>query len=109
MKKISDVQIITDSKGVPTFAVIPWAEYQRLCRANDLQEIPKVPVDNTTTLPLDVTRRIAASGEHRLKVLREWRGITQSELGARANVTSQYISAIESRAHNMGQRVAQKL
>ena len=48
-------------------------------------------------------------GEPALKVLREWRGLSQVALGDKAKVPAQYISQIERGARNLGKVTARKL
>jgi hypothetical protein len=108
----SDVQVIRDaSTGAPAFAVVPWADYQRLTAPRD-EDAALIAAGeaarNDETFPEDVARRLVA-GEAPLKVIREWRGMTQSQLGGKSRVPSQYISQIERRARHMGRAVARRL
>ena len=54
-------------------------------------------------------KRHVTAGTSRLKVLREWRELSQSALARRCNVNSQYISALEKSRRNIGKQVAKKL
>jgi hypothetical protein len=107
-----DIQIIRDSRtGAPAFAVMPWADYERLSGGGDDDASLIAAADaarGDTTFPEDIARRLVA-GEVPLKVFREWRKLTQSELGGKSRVPSQYISQLERRARNMGKSVAKKL
>ena len=58
--------------------------------------------------PAEVARRLIV-GEPALKVLREWRGLSQVALGDKAKVPAQYISQIERGARNLGKVTARKL
>ncbi len=105
------VQIVKDAAGHPVAAVIPWEEYERL-RAGGDEDAQLIAAAERhrgeERFPEEVARRLAA-GEVGLKVIREWRGLTQAELGERANVPPQYISQIERDDRNMGLKTAAKL
>jgi DNA-binding XRE family transcriptional regulator len=110
----SGVQVITDvATGNPAFAVVPWADYQRLAAASD-ETAMLIAAGNAArgdeTFPEDVARRIV-SGEVPLKVIREWRNLTQAQLAEASDVAAQYISQIERRAggRTLGKEVARKL
>jgi DNA-binding XRE family transcriptional regulator len=60
------------------------------------------------SFPAEVAKRLIA-GEPALKVLREWRGLSQARLGEKAGVPAQYISQIERAARNLGKATARKL
>jgi DNA-binding XRE family transcriptional regulator len=105
------VQIIRDAKGEAAFAVVPWNEYERL-RTGDSEDAQLIKLGsaarNEESFPASVAKRLVA-GEMPLKVIREWRGLTQSELGRKSGVAAQYISQMERGARNMGRKVAAKL
>lgn len=108
---MSKVQIIHDDKGKAAFAIVPWREYERL-RAG-LDEDARLialaaPHRGEERFPAEVAKRLIA-GEPALKVLREWRGLSQAQLGAKAKVPAQYISQIERAARNLGKATARKL
>jgi DNA-binding XRE family transcriptional regulator len=105
------IQIIRDAKGEAAFAVMPWPEYERLHEAGNKDARLIALADaarDDERFPADVASRLVA-GEATLKVIREWRGLTQGALGERAGVATQYISQIERRARNMGKKTAAKL
>jgi DNA-binding XRE family transcriptional regulator len=105
------IQIIRDAKGEAVFAVVPWNEYERL-RAGDSEDAQLIKLANAArgeeSFPASVAKRLVA-GESPLKAIREWRGLTQSELGKKSGVAVQYISQMERGARNMGRKVAGKL
>jgi DNA-binding XRE family transcriptional regulator len=105
------IQIIRDAKGEAAFAVVPWSEYERL-RAGDSEDAQLIKLGNAArgeeSFPASVAKRLVA-GEPPLKVLREWRALTQAELGKKSGVATQYISQMERGARNMGRKVAAKL
>lgn len=106
-----NVQILKDKKGRPTHAVIPFAEYERL-RAGSTEDIALIAAGEAArgeeTYPADVAGRLAA-GEVPLKVIREWRGLSQRELSAKSGVAAQYISQIERGTRDAGRKVAARL
>ena len=59
-------------------------------------------------LPTEVRKQLIP-GVSRLKVLREWRELSQSALARQSNVNSQYISTLERSRRNVGKHVAKKL
>ena len=112
MEKRNDkVQIITDSKGVPVFAVVPWSDYERL-RSDGSEDAALIAAGNAARgeerFPAAVAKRLV-KGEPPLKVIREWRGLTQQELSNKSDVANQYISQLERGVRNMGRAVAKKL
>jgi transcriptional regulator with XRE-family HTH domain len=108
---MSKVQIIRDERNEPAYAVVPWAEYKSLKegRSEEAALIERAnAARNDEKFPASVARRLVA-GEIPLKAIREWRGLSQSELGKLAGVAPQYISQIERGARNMGMETARKL
>ncbi len=105
------VQIIRDAKGEAAFAVVPWNEYERL-RAGESEDAQLIKLGNAArgeeSFPAAVAKRLVA-GEPPLRVIREWRGLTQNDLGKKSGVATQYISQMERGARNMGRKVAAKL
>jgi DNA-binding XRE family transcriptional regulator len=110
-KTHSNVQIIKDAVGKPVAAVLPWAEYERL-KADSDETAALIAAGEAArgdyTFPSDIAKRLAR-GESPLKVLREWRDLTQAQLGANADVAPVYISQLERGTRNMGRAVAKKL
>ena len=108
MKKI---QIIRNDRNEPAYAVVPWADYEALTagRSEDAALIARAAAARgDETFPNEVAKRLA-KGDVPLKVFREWRGLSQSELGKKSGVASQYISQIERGARGIGKDVARKL
>ncbi|WP_421878399.1 helix-turn-helix transcriptional regulator [Pacificispira sp.] len=113
---MAKVQIIHDADGRPAFAVIPIDEYRAAfgdpdpagTAATDEELFDAAMAERSTgeeTVPFDVLRRMT-DGEAPLKVLREWRGLTQADLAAAIGVTPNYISQIE---RGTGKRLSRKL
>ena len=108
---MSKVQIIRDEKNEPAYAVLPWAEYKNLTDGHreDAALIERaIAARNDDKFPAAIARRLVA-GEVPLKVIREWRGLPQRQLGELADVAPQYISQIERGARNLGAEAARKL
>ena len=111
-KRLGNVQVIMDAKGDPAFAVVPWAAYRRLATsaaedAEDSATLESALADDQR-FPLEVAERIA-SGENVLKVIREWRGLTQAELAKRTGRAKQYISQLETGNRAIGRKTARVL
>lgn len=107
------VQILRDRGGDPAFAVVPWADYQRLIAGDDEDAALIAAADaarNDESFPDAVARRLL-NGEAPLKVIREWRGMTQEALSKKTDVPAQYLSQLERRAggRNVGRKTAAKL
>lgn len=111
---MAKIQMIKSDAGRPAYAVLPWADYVRLAIAAgaDPEDLALIAMAEAArdedTFPADVAKRLAA-GENVLKTLREWRGLTQEELGAKADMSKQYISQIETGRREIGMKVAKKL
>jgi DNA-binding XRE family transcriptional regulator len=96
-----NVQIITNH-NIPAFAVVPFDEWQHLqARLEDLEDISearilsgKIVSGEDETFPDSFVERLL-SGEHPLKVWREYRGLTIAALAAICNVSAPAVSQIE--------------
>ncbi len=82
--------------GKPIYALVPIEEYERLLRAaEDLADLAvHEAVKDQETVPAALVYRIM-DGEHRVRVWREHRGLSQEALARRAGVTQAYLSSIE--------------
>jgi|SRR5438876_8820040 len=87
-------------------AILPRKEYEALLtKAAEADEdagtarlvarARREVAEGAPLIPMDVAERIAA-GEHPIRALREWRGMTQMELSYRTNIGQGYISDLES-------------
>jgi len=94
-------QIIRDAGGEPAFAVLPIAEYERLLDAADealsVRAFDAYKAARSETFPEEVAERLLA-GEHPVRVFREYRGLTQTQLAEVAGLKQAYVSQIEARA-----------
>lgn len=97
-----NVHILEDD-GKPAFAVLPYAEYERLLalaeEATDAQAlgefVERYRCGEEETVPVAVVDRLLA-GESPLRVWREHRHITAAQLAATVGVTPAHISKLES-------------
>ncbi len=93
-------QVIFDGSGQPAFAVIPWREYEHLAGEDaeallsDEALYDLAEAANEESFPLDVVKRLLA-GENPIRVYRNHRGITQTELATKAGINAVYLSQIE--------------
>ena len=104
---------IIEQNGEPAFVVIPWHEWQRIeavleDRA-DAAAIQDCLDDPTEGFPEDVVRAIAVERRNPLRVLREYRGLTQAALAGAAGTSAVYLSQIERGARNPGHKTLHRL
>jgi len=97
------VQFKKTGKG--EVAILPRKEYEALvAKANEADEdagtarlvarARKEIAEGATVVPLDVVNRIA-DGENPVRVIREWRDITQLHLAHKTDIGQGYISDLE--------------
>lgn len=91
------VQIIRSDAGQPQYAVLPYAEYQRLIQSSDdWQDVPYTPSERD-----DVTVPNAVVGimvEQDVSILAAWRihrGLSQAEVAQRLNTSQSTVSQWE--------------
>jgi DNA-binding XRE family transcriptional regulator len=85
--------------------VLPRRQYERLVRAGRDEDVAtRYVIDRTKAaiadghemaIPADVAEAIARGGSE-IRIVREWRGLTQADLAKRAGLTQGYISQLES-------------
>lgn len=102
---MSKPQTITTPNG-ETLVVLPLAEYEALVDAAAAAEEDEADVaaydeakaalaaGDETILPPDVCKLIL-NGDSRLKAIRKWRGLQQSDVAAKAGIGQGYLSDIE--------------
>ena len=92
------VQLL-EKNGKPEFAVLPIAEYrelvQRLEDLEDAQDLRDYRCRPRESFPAEVVNRLL-EGENPVRIWREFRGISQSQLAERTAVSVAHISQIES-------------
>ena len=98
--------------GRPAFAILDIVEYDSLVRAaedaEDIAAIRAARADPGELLPSRVTKRLI-DGENPVRVWREYRGLTQVELAAGAEIDQAYLSKIERRGRTGTVKVLRSL
>jgi len=97
----TQIQVI-ERDGEPEWAVLPYHVYLQLVEdAEMLQDIrdydsARLALDRREEelIPAEVTYAIL-DGENPIKVWREYRGLTQQQLAEMANISTSYLSQIE--------------
>ena len=95
---------VIEKDGRPTHAVVPIDLYRRLLAlAEDAEDIrgandalDELAADRDELVPAEVAHKLLQGEVHRLRIWREHRGLTQTELGAISGVQQGYIAQIES-------------
>ena len=88
--------------GKPEYVVLPWGEYQAMLEALEdradaaalMGFAERLARGEEETLPAAMVDRLLA-GESPLRVWREHRGLTQSQLGEAAGVAQSMVAMIE--------------
>lgn len=91
-----------DRDGKPEYVVLPWADYQALLEAaEDALDgalldayMNKLVSGEDETVP-DAVLDALLAGNSPVKVWREYRGLTQEALAARAGISKAYLCQIE--------------
>lgn len=99
------VQIIK-TPGGEEMVVIPKADYDELLRRADeaaedtadaaIYDARKAELQGKEPLPAEVSMAILR-GDSRLRALRKWRGLTQSDIAEKAGLTQGFLSDLEAR------------
>ena len=93
------VQII-EKDGAPEYAVVPYPLWERLSQSNeDADDVrayreAKTEEDGKERIPGEIVDRLV-DGENPVKVWREYRGLKQTELAEKLEVSKGYLSQIE--------------
>ena len=98
--------VITTPSG-DRMAILPLAEYERLVEAaEDADDVAaydrikqRIAAGEEELVPSDVVNRIL-DGENKIRVWREYRGMTARKLAGRAEVSGAYLSQIETGARD---------
>lgn len=87
---------IIEHQGQPAFAVIPYAEWQAmLARLEDIEDRQaSESTKEEETFPIEFVER-CLSDESKVKVWREYRGLTLQSLADQCGVTRQMLSMLE--------------
>lgn len=89
---MTEPTILRDSKGRPTHVVMSVDEYERLRQQAEAAHLEQLR--RRDFLSAEVADRIL-EGEHPLKVLREWRALSQTQLAERAGLPQPTIALLE--------------
>lgn len=95
---------VIEKDGKPEWAVIPYTVYKRLTKAaeilqdtQDYDEAKRAIENGEELVPSEVVYAIL-DGANPIRVWREYRGLTQKQLADAANISTPYLSQIESGA-----------
>lgn len=94
------VQVIL-KEGKPEYAVLPYETYLQLVEAaemlsdiRDYDEAMQAIAEGEEIIPADVVYALYEGGNP-IRVWREYRGLSQSELAAKAGISASYLSQLE--------------
>lgn len=91
------VQFI-ENNGMPEYAVIPAADYELLLKKSEMLDdviaFDRAITEDEELLPAELVARLV-SGENKVKVWRNYRGLTQEQLAQATNLAQAYIGQIE--------------
>ena len=98
---MSTPQVI-EKNGKPEYAVIPYGEYEKLIADSEMLEdlrdydriTAAVEKGEEELVHHEIVVRLV-DGESQIKVLRDYRSLTISELAQRVGITQPYLSQIE--------------
>lgn len=89
-------------EGQPEYAVLPYDLYLQLVEDAEMLEDIRLAKETkraieagAETVPSELTHAIL-DGENPVKVWRDYRGLSQKELAAKAGISTAYLSQIES-------------
>ena len=108
------VQVI-EKNGQIEWAVIPYAEYQKLLAAKEM--LADIQAYDTAKAQIEAGEELIPSqvvdalldGKNPIRVWREYRGLTQQQLADQAGVSKPYLSQLESGKRHGGVAVLQKI
>ena len=90
---------IIECDGKPEYAVIPYAEYEEMSRLSeamrDIHAYDAALADEGEAVPQEMMRRLVV-GEPPIRLWREHRGLTRTELAEQAQIDKTYLSQLES-------------
>ena len=94
----TNIQII-EKNGKPEWAILPYSEYLELSEDHDDNKKINVFKEKLSSgqeelIPKDLVNRIIA-GESPIKIYREFRKLSLSELAVKANLSVPYLSQLE--------------
>ena len=93
----TDIQIIRDGAGNPAFVVLP---YERWVKQKGI---------TAGLIPDEVVGAVIEGGKTTVRAWREYLGLTQEEVAAKAGMTQAALSQIESGEHKTRKTTREKL
>ncbi|NGN41184.1 helix-turn-helix transcriptional regulator [Mesorhizobium sp. CGMCC 1.15528] len=109
---------IIKTPGGEELVILPKADYDALLRAADeaaedaadaaIYDARKAELAGTEPFPAELSMAILR-GDSRLKALRKWRGLTQSDLADKADLTQGFLSDLEGRRRTASADTAARL
>ena len=97
MNTPADIQIIHDGAGNPAFVVMPYAQWLKRTSIT------------AGLIPNEVVGAVIEGGKTTVRAWREYLGLTQEELAAKAGMTQAALSQIESGEHKTRKTTREKL
>jgi len=98
--------------NTPFFVVLQYEEYEELVDAieesEDRKSIDEFRTNNSEAFPHVVAKEIA-EGKNPIKVLREYRQISQVALAKKVNISRQYLNQIENRTRRGNVKVLKQI
>ena len=116
---IKEAKIIVTADG-ERYAAIPLEEFRAFQQTleylvDELEDLRaeqiagRIDRGEEELIPSEMVRRVIVDDEQPLKVIREWRGLSQEELAQKAGTTKGYISQIETRHRKPGRKLLFRL
>ncbi len=109
---------IIKTPGGEELVILPKADYDALLHAADeaaedaadaaIYDARKAELAGTEPFPAELSMAILR-GDSRLKALRKWRGLTQSDLADKAGLTQGFLSDLEGRRRTASADTATRL
>jgi DNA-binding XRE family transcriptional regulator len=96
-----------EQNGKPAFVVLTIDDYNALICDEAIAEQAREE-DDGTRFPAAVVDRLI-QGENAIKVIREWKSVTQDELAATAELSKNFISMLETGRRPLTNKTAQQL
>lgn len=85
---------IIEHDGKPAYVLVPYEDYQGSLKTDEQLLDEARTHDTGTRYPHDVTWRLV-NGDNPIKVIREWKGLSQADLADKAGVSVNFISMLE--------------
>lgn len=105
-KKKFDPQIL-ESNGKKTHAVLTYDAFEELI--DELDYLRAKMNDDGVRYPHELVKRLTLEDAHPIKIVREWRELTQEALAQQAKLSTNYISMLERGDRKLKSKAAAKL